>query len=168
MQWSSPDMVDEIYEYILNLHGNHTLCYFMNDCRIILKQKNPSEGSDVRSSKKREQQIRLLPSDRCLVCEKTWIQENNMLKTLVKCVSKTAEEKLITMPPVGEITLERMIDTRKPSKTLKPLKSKLPTNHINIIFSTSFSMLWAESFKEITTLRKNNETWTFHTSSLER
>ena len=49
------------------------------------------------------------------------------MKTLVKCVSKTAEEKLITMPPVGEITLERMTDTRKPSKTLKPLKSKLPT-----------------------------------------
>ena len=49
-----------------------------------------------------------------------------MLKTLVKCVSKTAEEKLITMPPVREITLERMTD-RKPSKTLKPLKSKLPT-----------------------------------------
>ena len=38
-------------------------------------------------------------------------------------MSKTAEEKLITMPPVGEITLERMTDTRKPSKTLKPLKS---------------------------------------------
>ena len=50
-----------------------------------------------------------------------------MLKTLVKCVSKTAEEKLITIPPVGEITLERMTDTREPSKTLKPLKSKLPT-----------------------------------------
>ena len=50
-----------------------------------------------------------------------------MLKTLVKCVSKTAEEKLITMPPVREITLERMTDTRKPSKTLQPLKSKLPT-----------------------------------------
>ena len=52
-----------------------------------------------------------------------------MLKTLVKCVSKTAEEKLITMPPVGEITLEssHVTDTRKPSKTLKPLKSKLPT-----------------------------------------
>ena len=31
------------------------------------------------------------------------------------------------MPPVGEITLERMTDTRKPSKTLKLLKSKLPT-----------------------------------------
>ena len=43
-------MVNEIYEYIPNLHGNHTLCYFMNDCRIILKQKNPLEGSDVRSS----------------------------------------------------------------------------------------------------------------------
>ena len=50
-----------------------------------------------------------------------------MLKTLVKCVSKTAEEKLITMPRVREITLERMTDTRKPSKTLKPLKNKLPT-----------------------------------------
>ncbi len=50
-----------------------------------------------------------------------------MLKTLVKCMSKIAEEKLITMPPVGEITLERMTDTRKPSKTLKPLKSKPPT-----------------------------------------
>ena len=71
-----------------------------------------------------------------------------MLKKLVKCVTKTAEdsvkeaterkqgqhilltwllEKHITMPPVGEITLERMTDTRKPSKTLKPLKSKLPT-----------------------------------------
>ena len=91
-----------------------------------------------------------------------------MLKTLVKCVSKTAEEKLITMPPVGEITLERMTDTRKPSKTPKPLKSKLPTRPY--IFSTSFSMLCAESFrdKEITTLRKNYETGTFHASSLYR
>ena len=42
------------------------------------------------------------------------------------CVKNT-EKKLITMPPVGEITLERMTDTRKPSKTLKPLKSKPPT-----------------------------------------
>ena len=49
------------------------------------------------------------------------------MKTLVKCVSKTAEEKLITMPPDGEITLEGKTDVRKPSKTLKPLKSKLPT-----------------------------------------
>ncbi len=57
-----------------------------------------------------------------------------MLKTLVKCVSKTAEEKLITMPPVGEITLERMTDTRKPSKTLKPLKSKLPTRPYKYYF----------------------------------
>ena len=60
-----------------------------------------------------------------------------MLKTLVKCVSKTAEEKLITMPPVGEITLERMTDTRKPSKTLTPLKSKLPTRpykHLSVCY----------------------------------
>ena len=65
-------MVDEIYEYISNLHGNHTLCYFM---------------------------------------------------------------------------LERMTDIRKPSKTLKPLKSKLPTRLYKIIFGTLFSMLWAESFR---------------------
>ena len=92
-----------------------------------------------------------------------------MLKTLVKCVSKTAEEKLITMPPVGEITLERMTDTRKPSKTLKPLKSKLPTRPYKHYFRYIVSMLWAESFrdKEITTLRKNKyETGTFHASSL--
>ena len=91
-----------------------------------------------------------------------------MLKTLVKCVSKTAEEKLITMPPVGEITLERMTDTRKPSKTLKPLKSKLPARPYKIIFSISFSMLWAKSFghKEISTLRKNYETGAFDASSL--
>ena len=57
-----------------------------------------------------------------------------MLKTLVKCVSKTAEKKLITMPPVGEITLERMTDTRKPSKTLKPLKIKLPTRQYKHYF----------------------------------
>ena len=36
----------------------------MNDCWIILKQKNPSGGSDVRSSKKREQQNRFfMPQD---------------------------------------------------------------------------------------------------------
>ena len=75
MQWSSPDMVDEIC-YIPNLHGNHTLCYFRNDCRI-LKQKNPSEGNDVSSSKKPEQQIRQQPQC-CPVtdvffCEKTRI-----------------------------------------------------------------------------------------------
>ena len=51
-------------------------------------------------------------------------------------------EKHITIPPVREITLERMTDTRKPSKTLKPLKSKLPTRPY--IFSTSFSVLCAE------------------------
>ena len=50
-------------------------------------------------------------------------------------MSKTAEEKLITMPPVGETTLERMTDTRKPSKTLKPLKSKLPTSIVQYVMS---------------------------------
>ena len=91
VQWSNPDMVDEIYEYMPNLHGNHTLCYFINDCRI-LKQKNPSERSDVRSSKWREQQVRQQPhccpvTDVFFVCEKTRIQGDNMLKTLVKCMT---------------------------------------------------------------------------------
>ena len=49
------------------------------------------------------------------------------MKTLVKCVSKTAEEKLITMPPVGEITLERTDRHQETIKDNKPLKSKLPT-----------------------------------------
>ena len=83
-------------------------------------------------------------------------------------MSKTAEEKLITMPSVGEITLERMTDTREPLNTLKPLKINFQQDHINIVFSTSFSMLWAESFrdKQITTIRKKIETGTFHASSL--
>ena len=70
------------------------------------------------------------------------------------------------MQPVGEITLERMTDTRKPPKTLKPLESKLPTRLY--IFSTLFSVLWAELFrdKEITSLRNSYKTGTFHASSL--
>ena len=61
-----------------------------------------------------------------------------MLKTLVKCMSKRAEKKLITMPPVGEITLERMTDTRKPSKTLKPKCPNFKTNA-----RTRSCLLWA-------------------------
>ena len=53
-------------------------------------------------------------------------------------MSKTAEEKLITMPPVREITLERMTDTRKPSKTLKPLMIKLPTRPYKHYFQYIF------------------------------
>ena len=90
MQWSSPDMVDEIYEYNQNLHGNHRLCYFMNDCRI-LKQKNPSEGSDVNSSKKRELQTRQQPD--VFFVKRLESQGNNMLKT-VKCMTKTAEDSV--------------------------------------------------------------------------
>ena len=94
-------------------------------------------------------------------------KENKISTSFGRCKTLTWPlEKHITLPPVGETTLERMTNTRKPSKTLKPLKSKLPTRPY--IFSTSFSMLCAESFrdKEITTLRKNYETGTFHASSL--
>ena len=71
------------------------------------------------------------------------------------------------MPPVGEITLERMIDTRKPSKTLKPLKSKLPTRPYKNYFSVHRSVCYGQNRdKEIIMLRKNYETGTFHASSL--
>ena len=85
-------MVDEIYEYMPNLHGNHTLCWFENDC-TILKQKNPSEGSDVRSSKKQEQQIRQqpqLPSDRCLFCEKTRIMRKQHVENVSQMYDKNS------------------------------------------------------------------------------
>ena len=70
----------------------------MTDCRI-LKQKNPSDGSDVSSSKKREQQIRQQHNASC--CQVTEVffvkrlesQGNNMLKT-VKCMTKTAENSV--------------------------------------------------------------------------
>ena len=76
-------------------------------------------------------------------------------------------EKHITMPPVREITLERMTDTRKPSKTLKPLKSKLSTRpHKNYFqYIVQYVMGRIVRDKEITTLRKNYETGTFHASS---
>ena len=94
-----------------------------------------------------------------LCVERLQKQGNSMLKTLVKCIAETAEdpakeatkrkqdqhilltwllEKHITMPPVGEITLERMTDTRKPSKTLKPLKSKLPPRSYKNYFQYIF------------------------------
>ena len=65
-----------------------------------------------------------------------------------------------------DYTLKRMTDTRTPSKTLKPLKSKLPTRpHI---FSTSNNMLQAAAFRDerMATLRQKYETGTFHMSSL--
>ena len=68
-----------------------------------------------------------------------------------------------------DYTLEddRHQETIKDTKTIEDQASN-KTIIINNIFSTSFSMLWAESFrdKEITTLRKNYETGTFHASSL--
>ena len=58
---------------------------------------------------------------------------------------------------------DRHQETIKDTKTIEKQASKK-----TIIFSTSVSMLWAESFrdKEITTLRKIYETGPFHASSL--
>ena len=44
-----------------------------------------------------------------------------MLKTLVKCMSKTAEEKLITMPPVRDYTRQddRHQETIKDTKIIE-------------------------------------------------
>ena len=49
-----------IWVYTESAWESHIVLLY-NDCRINLKQNNPSEGSDVRSSKKREQQIRQQP-----------------------------------------------------------------------------------------------------------
>ena len=105
-----------------------------------------------------------------------------MLKTLVKCMTKTAEDfvkEAVTRKQDQHILLKvqdtdlaareahyhascrrdytQEDDRRQETirKTLKPLKSKLPTRPY--VFSTSFSILCADSFrdKEITTLRKN-------------
>ena len=61
---------------------------------------------------------------------------------------------------------DRHQETIKDTKTIE--ESSFQQDHVNIIFNTSFSMLWAESFrdKEITTLRKHNETGTLYASSL--
>ena len=77
------------------------MCYFRNDCRI-LKQKNQSEGSDVSSSKKREQQMQIRQQHNASCCQVTDVffvkrlksQGNNILKTLVKCMTKTAEDSV--------------------------------------------------------------------------
>ena len=60
MQWSSPDMVDETYDIYRISMGTTHCATSGKDCRI-LKQKNPTEGSGVSSSKKREQQLRQQP-----------------------------------------------------------------------------------------------------------
>jgi len=73
------------------------------------------------------------------------------------------------MPSVGEITLERMTDTRKLSKTLKLLKSKFPTRPYKHYFQYIVQYVMGRFClrdKEITTLRKNYETGTFRASSL--
>ena len=60
---------------------------------------------------------------------------------------------------------DRHQETIKDTKNIEKQASSKTTQK-NV--STSFSMLWADSFrdKEITTLRKNYETGTFHASSL--
>ena len=110
-----------------------------------------------------------------------------MLKTLVKCMAKTAEDSakeatkrkqvqhiLLKVQDTDLATQEahyhatcqrdytreddRHQETIKDTKTIEELRASFQQDHIKIIFSTSFSMLWAESFREITTLRKNYET----------
>ena len=59
----------------------------MNDCRIILKQKNLSEGSDVSSSKKREQQIRQQPQ--CCPWQMSFLwKDSNTRKQYVQNISQ--------------------------------------------------------------------------------
>jgi len=153
-------MVDEIYEYMPNLLGNHTLCYFMNDCRITLKQKNPSEGNDVRSPKsEHSKSISNHNASCCPVTDVFFVwKDSNTWKQHVENISqmygknswgfcqRSNQKKTRSAHPFEGARywlgcsrstlschlseslnwLERMTDTKKPSKTLKPLQSKLP------------------------------------------
>ena len=82
MQWSSPEMVDKIYEYIPNLHGNHTLCYFRNDCRIW-NQRNPSEAPQKSENSKSvsNHHASCCPVTDVFFVKRLESQGNNMLKT---------------------------------------------------------------------------------------
>ena len=70
------------------------------------------------------------------------------MKTLVKCVSKTAEEKLITMPPIGEIILEGMTDVRKSSDT-KTIEEQASNKTILTLFSVHRSVCYGQNHLEI-------------------
>ena len=98
MQWSSPDMVDNIYD-IYRICMGTTRCYLRNDCRI-LKQKNPSEGSDVSSDPQKSENSKSVSIHNASCCLDVFFakrfesQRNNMLKTLLKCMTKIAEDSV--------------------------------------------------------------------------
>ena len=170
-------MVDEIYEYIPNLHGNHTLCYFMNDCRIILKRKNPSEGTEWCQILQKARTAN--PSATTMLAVAQWQisclwKDLNTRKQHVENISQmyvknSWREAHYHATCRRDYTREddRNQETIKDTKTIDEQASN------KTIFKHYFqyiiiSMLWAESFRdtEITTLRKNYETGTFHASSL--
>ena len=199
VQWSSPDMVDEIYDiYWICMGTTHcatlgTTAEFWNKGthqKGVMQAPQKSENSKSVSN----HNASCCPVTDVFFCEKTRIKRKQHIENISQmydknscgfCQRSSHKETLSAHPfegarywlgcsrstlpchrPVGEIAIQRMTDTSKPSKTLKPLKSKLPTRPY--IFSTSFSMVCPESFrdKEITTLRRNYETGTFHASSL--
>ena len=146
--------------------------------------KEPTRREWCKLLKKWEQQTHqqpqceLLPSDRCLFCEMTQITRKQHAENISQMYDKNSwgscqrsnnnkkKEKKISTSFWKCKRLNAHYQATCQRDSLKPLKSKLPTRPY--IFSTSFSMLSAESFKDtkITTLRKNYETGTFHASSL--
>ena len=84
-----------------------------------VKRLESQGNSMLKTVKVWQKQLRIL--------SKKQPKENKISRSFWKCKILTwLLEKHFTMPPVGEITLERMTDTRKLPKTLKPSKNKLP------------------------------------------
>ena len=130
-------------------------CKNFTNVSRILTRKNPSEEDDTSSSKKARTASPstiwvMLPANRSLLCDKnhevhsmskSWSnvgqkQLKNLLKKKLKRnkintafwrsrILTSLIGKHIIMPPVGDTPLHRMTDSRQPSKTAKPLKSKL-------------------------------------------
>ena len=87
-----------IWVYIESAWKSHIVLLY-EWLQNYLKQKNPSEGSDVSSSKKWEQQICQQPQPLAqwqvsFFVKRLKSQGNNMLKKWVKCLTKTAEDSV--------------------------------------------------------------------------
>ena len=86
-------------EHYAHIHGSHRWCYknFTNTARL-LKRKVTDDGEQPSTAKRRRSSelgsTVLLPSDKCLFCERNRIKKGGKFEYLVKCITKTAEDSI--------------------------------------------------------------------------